>query len=166
MASHSLCQARMAALAGEQARAVEAFARARRDLDASGHRPLRAITDYDEALMLVRAGSADPARIGALRADALAAFRELGMVGYERRAAALGEPPPAAGQAPAGLTPREVEVLRLISAGSTTRQIAEELIVSPATVERHITSLYRKIGARGRADATAYALRHGVAGPG
>jgi len=55
------------------------------------------------------------------------------------------------------------EVLRLISAGRTTRQIAETMTVSRATVERHITSLYRKIGARGRADATSYALRQGVA---
>jgi DNA-binding NarL/FixJ family response regulator len=54
-------------------------------------------------------------------------------------------------------------VLRLISAGCTTQRIAETLIVSRATVELHFTSLYRKIGARGRADATAYALRQSVA---
>jgi hypothetical protein len=79
VASHSLCLARMSALTGEWARAAREFAEARRDLDASGHRPLRAIADHDEALMLVRAGSADAARIGALLADALDAFRALGM---------------------------------------------------------------------------------------
>ena len=73
------------------------------------------------------------------------------------RSRAAGGPPSG------GLTPREVEVLRRISAGRTTRQMAETMTVSRATVERHITSLYRKIGARGRADATSYALRQGVA---
>jgi non-specific serine/threonine protein kinase len=60
------------------------------------------------------------------------------------------------------LTAREAAVLRLIAAGRTTREIAGELFVSVATVERHITHLYGKIGARGRADATAYALKHGL----
>jgi ATP/maltotriose-dependent transcriptional regulator MalT len=60
----------------------------------------------------------------------------------------------------AGLTPREAEVLRLIAAGRTSREMAMELVVSVATVERHITHLYGKLGVRGRAEATAYALRH------
>jgi DNA-binding CsgD family transcriptional regulator len=60
----------------------------------------------------------------------------------------------------AGLTPREVEVLRLIAAGQSNKQIAAELYLSVHTIERHITNLYAKIGARGRADATAWALRH------
>jgi DNA-binding CsgD family transcriptional regulator len=63
---------------------------------------------------------------------------------------------------PDGLTAREVEVLRLIAAGCSSREIAERLVISTHTVERHITHLYQKIGARGRADATAYALRHGL----
>jgi DNA-binding CsgD family transcriptional regulator len=168
MASHSLCLARMSALRGDLERAAEEFARARRDLDAGGHRPLRAIADYDEAVMLVRAGSAGATRIAPLLAGAGAAFRSLGMAAYERRAADLASAAAAAAGAtlPGGLTPREAEVLRLISAGCTTQRIAETMTVSRATVERHITSLYRKIGASGRADATAYALRHGVAGRG
>jgi predicted ATPase/DNA-binding CsgD family transcriptional regulator len=64
---------------------------------------------------------------------------------------------------PDGLTAREVEVLRLIAAGRTSKEIAEALVVSVPTVERHITHLYGKIGARRRADATAYALKHGLA---
>ena len=62
----------------------------------------------------------------------------------------------------AGLTEREAAVLRLIAAGRTTREIARELFVSVPTVERHITHLYGKIGARGRADAAAYALKQGL----
>src|SRR5215471_17918203 len=62
-----------------------------------------------------------------------------------------------------GLTPRELEVLRLVAEGETNVQIARRLGVSTHTVERHVANLYRKIGARGRADATAYALRSGLA---
>jgi DNA-binding CsgD family transcriptional regulator len=61
-----------------------------------------------------------------------------------------------------GLTAREVEVLRLLAAGSTIKQIAADLFLSPRTVERHITTIYRKIDARGRVDATAYAVHHGL----
>jgi predicted ATPase/DNA-binding CsgD family transcriptional regulator len=61
---------------------------------------------------------------------------------------------------PDGLTAREVEVLRLIAAGQSTREIADALVISPDTVERHVTNLYAKIGAQNRADATAYAFRH------
>jgi DNA-binding CsgD family transcriptional regulator/pimeloyl-ACP methyl ester carboxylesterase len=62
-----------------------------------------------------------------------------------------------------GLSPRESEVLRLVAAGESNVQIARRLGLSTHTVERHVANLYRKIGARGRADATAYALRHGLA---
>jgi len=80
-----------------------------------------------------------------------------------------GEPPPAGPAAeghpapPHGLSRREQEVLRLLAAGESNRQIARRLGLSPHTVERHVANLYRKIGARGRADATAYALRSGLA---
>jgi predicted ATPase/DNA-binding CsgD family transcriptional regulator len=66
------------------------------------------------------------------------------------------------GSPPAGLTPRELRVLRLLASGLTTQQIAGELVVAVSTVERHITHIYAKIGARGRAAATAFALRHGL----
>ena len=49
-----------------------------------------------------------------------------------------------------------------IAAGRTNQEIAEDLILSIRTVERHITNLYGKIGARGKADATTYALRQGL----
>ena len=63
---------------------------------------------------------------------------------------------------PGGLTAREVEVLRLIAAGRTNKEIATELVVSVPTVERHITNIYAKIGARGRAEVVAYALNYGL----
>jgi DNA-binding NarL/FixJ family response regulator len=61
---------------------------------------------------------------------------------------------------PDGLTARELEVLRLVASGRSNREIANELILSVRTVERHINNLYGKIGARSKADATAYAFRH------
>lgn len=64
---------------------------------------------------------------------------------------------------PDGLTNREVEVLRLIARGSTSKAIAAELFISIETVGRHISNLYRKIGASRRAEATAYAIRSGLA---
>ncbi len=65
--------------------------------------------------------------------------------------------------APHGLTPRELEVLRLIASGESNGQIAHALGLSVHTVERHVANLYRKIDARGRADATAFAIRQGLA---
>ena len=64
---------------------------------------------------------------------------------------------------PHGLSRRELEVLGWLAAGESNRQIARRLGLSPHTIERHVANLYRKIGARGRADATAYALRNGLA---
>ena len=55
-----------------------------------------------------------------------------------------------------------MDVLRLMAAGCSTKQIASELVVAVPTVERHITHIYEKIGARGRAAAAAFALRHGL----
>jgi len=61
-----------------------------------------------------------------------------------------------------GLTGRELEVLRLVAGGSTNNEIADDLVLSVRTVERHIGNIYAKIGARGRADATAYALTRNI----
>ena len=61
---------------------------------------------------------------------------------------------------PAGLTAREVEVLRLLAQGWTDVQIAEYLVISPRTVNHHTTSLYSKLNISSRAAATRYALEH------
>ena len=64
--------------------------------------------------------------------------------------------------APNGLTAREVQILRQVAAGSTNKEIASEFGLAVSTVERHLANLYSKIGARGRADAIAFALRQGL----
>jgi DNA-binding CsgD family transcriptional regulator len=63
---------------------------------------------------------------------------------------------------PDGLTPREIEVLRLVAAGRSSREIAEGLVLSVRTVERHIANIYTKTDSNGRAQATAYALTNGL----
>ena len=63
---------------------------------------------------------------------------------------------------PVGLTEREVQVLRLVAGGRTNNEVAADLVLSLRTVERHIGNIYAKIGARGRADATVYALTQGL----
>jgi DNA-binding CsgD family transcriptional regulator len=64
---------------------------------------------------------------------------------------------------PAGLSAREVEVLRLVAAGRSNREIASELVLSEKTVENHLTRIYAKIGAENRAAAAAFAIRHTLA---
>ena len=105
------------------------------------------------------------------------AVAEGGALGLDRAIAyALSEdkpsepPSPAASQQPvsstpehpAGLSPREVEVLRLVVEGLTNAQVARELFLSPRTVETHLTSIYHKLGVNSRTAATRLALEHGL----
>lgn len=122
-------------------------------------------------MLLARRGRSDLPRARQLLERALAIYDQLGMQHHAARVRALLAQPHLAAvplRAPAypdGLTEREVEVLPLIAAGRSNREIADELVLSVRTVERHITNLYGKIDARGKADATAYALGHGLAEP-
>jgi DNA-binding CsgD family transcriptional regulator len=64
------------------------------------------------------------------------------------------------------LTQRELEVLRLLSAGDTNKQIAARLVLSVRTVDRHVSNIYTKLGVSSRAAATGYAHQHGLVRPG
>ena len=63
---------------------------------------------------------------------------------------------------PAELTEREVEVLRLVAAGLSNREIARRLVISPRTAEHHVQHVYGKIGVSSRAAAALFALEHGL----
>jgi DNA-binding CsgD family transcriptional regulator/pimeloyl-ACP methyl ester carboxylesterase len=64
---------------------------------------------------------------------------------------------------PAGLSRREAEVLRLVAAGRSNREIGEKLAISLNTVDRHVSNIYDKIGASNRAEAASFAVRNGIA---
>jgi DNA-binding NarL/FixJ family response regulator len=90
----------------------------------------------------------------------------------QRLVAAVLDPaqPPAAepqseprAELPDQLTPREVEVLKLIAAGLSNREIADGLVLSNATVKTHINRIFTKTGARDRAQAVRYAYQYGLA---
>jgi ATP/maltotriose-dependent transcriptional regulator MalT len=87
------------------------------------------------------------------------AFRKLGATpDVARTKALLGAGPDSA----SGLTAREVEVLRLIAAGKSNRSIANDLVVSERTIDRHVSNILTKLGVPSRAAATAYAYEHGL----
>jgi DNA-binding NarL/FixJ family response regulator len=66
-------------------------------------------------------------------------------------------------QAPDGLSQREVEVLRLVAAGRSNQQIADDLVISLNTVRRHVSNIFGKAGVANRVEATTYARDHGLA---
>ena len=162
---HALAQ--LCALKGRHDEAVAWFAKAREVLDDQGARPLRAIVDYDEALMYVRRGRrGDRGRAMPLVEAALSQFREIGMTGWivlgEKLERGIADKRLGVAGYPDALTPREVDVLRLIARGRTNSEIASDLTLSVRTVGRHVTNLYNKIHVRNRAEAVDYAHRHAL----
>jgi DNA-binding CsgD family transcriptional regulator len=65
-------------------------------------------------------------------------------------------------EGPAGLTVREIEVLRLLARGLTNREIAGRLVIQPKTVGNHVEHIYAKIDASSRAAASLFAVQHGL----
>jgi DNA-binding NarL/FixJ family response regulator len=82
----------------------------------------------------------------------------------QARLLAAAAPAPERTELPDGLTAREGEVLGLIAAGLTNREISQQLVVSEATVKTHINHLFAKIDARDRAAAINYATQHRLGG--
>lgn len=148
MANSELAIARLLAVLGRDPQ--EAFARARAMLEERNLPVLAAIAEHDDGLARRRAGDAGAEPLLAAAAER---FGTLGMTAWRER------PPAARDRLPDALTPREAEVLRLVAAGRTNKEIAAELVVSVHTIERHLANAYRKISVRNRADATAYVLR-------
>jgi DNA-binding CsgD family transcriptional regulator len=115
-------------------------------------------------LALDRPGDRQQATI--LLDQVVVAAKELGIQGLGERAGALlkelAAPTPPAW--PAGLTGREVQVLRLIAAGHSNRAIAQTLFISPNTVLHHVSNIFAKTGVANRAEAAAYAARQGLLG--
>ena len=131
-------------------------------------RPFLGLARYEHALMLLhRRHPGDRRQALSLLFEAEAIFAELEMDRYVEKARAatalLGR-----GRRPSlvyasGLTEREALVLRLLAEGKSNRELAEALVVSQKTVERHLANIYAKIGVNSRTAAVAFALRHDLA---
>jgi DNA-binding CsgD family transcriptional regulator/tetratricopeptide (TPR) repeat protein len=141
-------------LAGEPACAAELW----RKLD-SPYEAALALADSDEEEPL-RQALEELHRLEARPAAAIVArrLRELGARGLPRG------PRPATRQNPHGLTSRELEVLLLVSEGLRNRGIAERLVLSERTVDRHVGSVLRKLGVSSRVEASRQAVELGLVG--
>ncbi len=104
--------------------------------------------------------SGDEAAAGASFTAAAALFDHMGA----RLDARLTRSSQISAAAPAGLTSREVEVLRLIATGCANKQVAAQLHLSEKTVSRHLSNIFLKIGVSSRSAATAFAFEHQIAG--
>jgi DNA-binding CsgD family transcriptional regulator len=163
--SNALTVARMAALIGNREEAASYFDRARRTLHAAEQDPLLAIVDLDEARDAINAGG--PPQAAATRLDAaLAAFEAIGMPIWANRARdAQGELATKLGTRasfPAGLTEREVDVLRLVARGQSDRQVSETLFISPRTVNAHLRNMLSKTDSANRTELSIWAFEHGL----
>jgi HD-GYP domain-containing protein (c-di-GMP phosphodiesterase class II) len=112
-------------------------------------RPHRAASTAGEAAAAARA----EVRAGRLDGDAVAAV--LSAAGHRAARRRVR---------PAGLTSREVEVLRLLAAGLSNREIARRLVISPKTASHHVEHIYAKTGTTNRALASLFAANHGLIG--
>ncbi len=114
-------------------------------------RPYRPAHSRDEAAKLL----SEEARAGRLDADAVACLLE-----------GAGHPVSRAPRVlPAGLTEREIEVLRVIAKGATVKQAAYTLHLAPKTVDAHVQHIYDKVGCTTRAGAAVFAMREGLLDP-
>jgi HD-GYP domain-containing protein (c-di-GMP phosphodiesterase class II) len=108
---------------------------------------------------------ATPSRQAAARLRAEARAGRLDAAAVDAVLAAAGATGRRRATGPAGLTTREVEVLRLIARGATTREVARRLGIAQKTAGAHIERIYAKSGASSRSTATLFALRHGLLDP-
>ena len=110
-------------------------------------RPHRAQLSADEAAVQLRT-DVEAGRLDAAAVDAVLT--------------AAGHRVPRRREGPAGLTPREVEVLKLLAQGLSNKEIATRLVISPKTAGNHIEHIYAKIDASSRATASLFAVQHGL----
>jgi HD-GYP domain-containing protein (c-di-GMP phosphodiesterase class II) len=108
---------------------------------------------YREALTPKMAEQELQAEVRAGRLDRDAVDAVLASAGHRARRRREG---------PAGLSPREIEVLRLLALGMSSKEISAKLVIAPKTARNHIEHIYTKIGATSRAAASLYAVQHGL----
>ena len=157
----------LARTTGEPDQAVVHFEDALVFCRKGGYRPELAWSCHDYADLLIQRGAeGDRAKTKSLLDESLLISTDLGMGPLMERVVALqerAEAQPARTPAhPDGLSFREVEVLRLIAAGKTDREIGEELFISARTVNHHVGNILDKTNTTNRAEAAAYAAIQGI----
>jgi DNA-binding CsgD family transcriptional regulator len=149
-----------ASLLGRYEEALQHYQDAIEFAEKVGYRPELALTRLDLARLLLEHMPDERALAFECLDAATAEFEAMGMQAALEAARQLTAGTQARARSRLGLSLRQEEVLRLIAAGRTTREIADQLVLSERTVERHIADVYAKIGVRNRAEATVYALEH------
>jgi DNA-binding NarL/FixJ family response regulator len=104
----------------------------------------------------------DEGQASALLSEAARLAERIGMPVLLTRARALGARAAPAARPPDDLSWREVDILRLVAAGLSNREIGQELSISGHTVANHVRSILRKTGAANRTEAAGYAHRHAL----
>ena len=156
-----------ARLAGQHHERVDGSGYHRRAVAAQLSMPARVLAAADRYRTLVEDRPHRPARTPDAAAAELGADGRAGRLDADAVAAVLE----AAGHLragrrarPGGLTERQVDVLRLLAAGRSNREIAEVLVISPRTAEHHVQDVYTRIGVSSRAGAALFAMEHGLLG--
>lgn len=154
---------RLAATLGDHERALDHLERALRANRTMGAQTWVAHTLFELGRVLrMRGRSDDGRRASALLSEAATLAERIGMPVLLARARALGAQAQGAPDPPDGLSWREVDILRLVAAGMSNREIGEELSISGHTVANHVRSILRKTGAANRTEAAGYAHRHAL----
>jgi DNA-binding CsgD family transcriptional regulator len=154
---------RLAATLGDHERALDHLERALAANRAMGAHTWVAHTLFELGRVLrMRGNPQDDSRTAALLSEAARLAERIGMPVLLGRARALGAETRQAPAPPDDLSWREVDVLRLVAAGKSNREIGDELCISGHTVANHVRSILRKTGATNRTEAAGYAHRHAL----
>ena len=151
--------AKVEATAGRLLRAGRLWGAADRISEAFGTqltRAARLLINYEATLAGARTQLGDSAWSAAWSDGRAMTQQQATVLAFEPEAVEPARPRPT----PGGLSGREVEVLALVAGGATNAEVAKSLLLSPRTVDGHLSSIYTKLGVRSRTEAARFAVEH------